>query len=284
MKWTYFLYIIFGMKWNALIFLMIAIFSKLDILSTCFPLRTYSKIAIHCIGFSHSQEEDHPFIYYTLVNKNTQLGCLYIFTELIKTNVERLQSIMIKNLCICANITRCIHFLSMLYDISCFVFILKKTSRYVGWFCSYIYGLLWWLLGCCATFQNNEGEWLYFVSFARFPMHHCEPNEFCYRNTYWWGLVKVVIYKVRFEGYKILCKIYRFWRGLQAIPLWVRKILINTETNNWLIMLPNHPTRCCNYLWQYNWQTWIYWCIKGFEWGFTIRLLVPIWIYWCWGQ
>ena len=39
---------------------------------------------------SHFQKEDHPFIYDTLNNKNTPLVCLYFFTDLRRTHLERI--------------------------------------------------------------------------------------------------------------------------------------------------------------------------------------------------
>ena len=125
----------------------------------------------------HFQEEDHIFIYDTLNSKKTQLVCLYSIYRHKKMHLECIQQIMIKNLCICANIWRWIHWFSPSYDISCCVFLLKYTSKYVGGLQSYRDGLLWWLLCCCTMFQNEEGKWYYYLSFARFPMYHFKPNN-----------------------------------------------------------------------------------------------------------
>ena len=54
-----------------------------------------------------------------------------MFTNLRKTHPERILRIMMKWIIKCANIWRWIHWLSLSYDISCCVFLLKYTSNYV---------------------------------------------------------------------------------------------------------------------------------------------------------
>ena len=65
---------------------------------------------------------------------------------------------MIKILCIRANIWRWVHCFSPSYDISCFIFLLKQTSNYVGWLRSYRVGFPWWLFWCCTTCQKMRAN------------------------------------------------------------------------------------------------------------------------------
>ena len=57
------------------------------------------------------------------------------------------------------------------------VFLLKYNWKYVGGLRSFIYGLLWWIFGCCTTCQINEGKWYYYLYFARCLMYQFQSNK-----------------------------------------------------------------------------------------------------------
>ena len=49
--------------------------------------------------------------------------------------------------------------------------------------------------------KTMRGGFYYYLSFARCPMYHFQSNKISYSNTYCQGMVEVIIFKVRFQGY-----------------------------------------------------------------------------------
>ena len=78
------------MKWIALIFLVIKTFEIGYCGHPDFPYAYIQFEKATKLILSHFQEEDHPFIYDTLNNKNIQLVCLYFAYRLKKINLERM--------------------------------------------------------------------------------------------------------------------------------------------------------------------------------------------------
>ena len=138
---------------------------------------------------SHSQEEDHPFIYDTLNNKKKKMVWLYFFHR-PKKYTYRMDI---------TNDYQKTHAFAPIYgdgstDFHCHMisvvvcFLQEQTSKYVGGLRSYRNGLLWWLFGCFTTCQNNKGKRHHNLYFARLPMYHFQSNKICYSNNYCQGM------------------------------------------------------------------------------------------------
>ena len=65
---------------------------------------------------------------------------------------------------------------------------------------------------CISTFLLHISQYITYV------------KQFFYSNNYCQGIVEVILFKVRFQGYYAFCDISSFQRGSQAIQLRVRKI------------------------------------------------------------
>ena len=124
-----------------------------------------------------------------------------LFTDLRNRIQNRYNKWWSKYLCICANICNWIHWFSPSYDISSCLFLLKFTYRFVSGLRSYRDGLLWLLFGCCTTCENIESKWYYYPFFAHCPKYHSQLKKNCYRNNYFQGIIEIIIFKLRFQGY-----------------------------------------------------------------------------------
>ena len=51
------------------------------------------------------------------------------------------------------------------------------------------------------AWAKNEGKGYYYLSFACCPMYHFQSNKICHINIYCKGMVEVIRFKVRCQGY-----------------------------------------------------------------------------------
>ena len=156
-----------------------------------------------------------PVIHYFRVFRKNNINAFMIhsktnshnwFTYIISTNLskmrpERILRIMMKWL---INICQRMEMKSLVIIVIWYQFLYFSTQIHLKvrlwimqlhrWVALMIFRMLFHM-------QKLWGKWYYYISFARFPMYHFPPNKYCSSNTYCWGNVEVILFKVRFQGY-----------------------------------------------------------------------------------